>query len=272
MDLKVTQYSVEDRIATVTLCRPDRLNSWTGRMHTEYRWLIEQAENDPAVRVIVVTGAGRGFCAGADTSALETHVERGGYDAGTPVDIAKPGFGVRPEFDADFAFHFGLRKPVIAAINGPAAGVGLVLACYADLRFAVRGAKLTSAHGRLALPAEYGLSWLLPRLIGVTKANDILLSSRVFLTDEAMELGLLNGLYEAEELLPRTYAYAAELALRVAPGSLAETKRQIYSDLHRDVATSVREAADLLDRMTTEDDYREAIKAYKEKRPARWSS
>jgi enoyl-CoA hydratase/carnithine racemase len=272
MELKVTRYAVDERIATLTLHRPERLNSWTGRMHTEYRWLLEQAENDPEVRVIVVTGAGRGFCAGADSSALETHVERGGYDPGTPPDLATPGYGVRPEFDADFAFQFGLSKPIIAAINGPAAGVGLVIACYADLRFAARGAKLTTAHGRLSLPAEYGLSWLLPRLIGVTKANDLLLSSRVFLTDEAMELGLLNGLYDADELLPASYAYARRLVEQVSPGSLAETKRQIYSDLHRDVGSAVREAGELLERMMTEDDYREAVKAYVEKRPARWSS
>jgi enoyl-CoA hydratase/carnithine racemase len=271
MDLKVTCYEVGDGIATLTLNRPDRLNSWTGRMHTEYRWVLEQAEQDADVRVIVITGAGRGFCAGADTAALETHVARGGYDPGTPPDLARPGYGVRPEFDANFAFQFGLTKPIIAAINGPAAGVGLVIACYADIRFAVPGAKLTTAHGRLNLPAEYGLSWLLPRLIGLTKANDILLTSRVFLTDEAYELGLLNALVEPDELLPHTRAYAKKMAAEVSPASLRETKRQIYTDLHRDVGSSVREADELLDQMMKADDYREAVAAYAEKRPPRWS-
>jgi enoyl-CoA hydratase/carnithine racemase len=271
MELKVTRYEVRDEIATLTLHRPDRLNSWTGRMHTEYRYALDQAEHDPAVRVIVITGSGRGFCAGADTAALETHVERGGYDPGTPPDLARPGYGVRPEFDANFAFQFGLTKPVIAAINGPAAGVGLVIACYADLRFAVPGVKLTTAHGKLNLPAEYGLSWLLPRLIGVTRANDILLSSRVFLTDEAYELGLLNALVPPDELLPHTYAYAHRMATEVSPASLRETKRQIYTDLHRDVGSAVNEADALLDRMMKTDDYREAIAAYRDKRPARWT-
>ena len=271
MELKVTRYEIEDRVATLTLDRPKRLNSWTGRMHTEYRWILEQAEHNPDVRVIVVTGAGRGFCAGADTAALESHVERGGYDPGTPAELAQPGYGVRPEFDANFAFHFGLAKPVIAAVNGPAAGVGLVIACYADLRFAVKGAKLTTAHGKLNLPAEYGLSWLLPRLIGLTRANDLLLSSRVFLTDEAYELGLLNALLEPGELLPYTYDYARKLADDVSPASLRETKRQIYTDLHRDVGASVREADRLLERMITEDDYREAVAAFLERRPPRWS-
>ena len=272
MDLKVTRYAVEGGIGTLTLHRPERLNSWTGRMHTEYRWVLEQAERDTAVRVIVITGAGRGFCAGADTAALETHVARGGYDPGTPQDLKRPGYGVRPEFDANFAFQFGMTKPIIAAINGPAAGVGLVIACYADIRFAVPGAKLTTAHGRLNLPAEYGLSWLLPRLIGLTNANDILLTSRVFLTDEAYELGLLNALVEPEELLPHTYAYAKQLIDTVSPSSLRETKRQIYTDLHRDVRASVEAAAVLLDRMMTEPDYREAVAAYREKRLPRWAS
>ena len=138
-------------------------------------------------------------------------MEKGGYDPGTPEEMARPGYGVRPEFEADLAYQFGMTKPVIAAINGAAAGVGLVMACYADLRFAVTGAKLTTAHGKLNLPAEFGLSWLLPRLIGLTKANDLLLSSRVFLTDEACEMGLVNAVLAPDELLPHTYDYAQKL-------------------------------------------------------------
>ncbi len=208
-------------------------------MHTEYRALLARAAGDPGVRVIVVTGAGRGFCAGADTRALEGHVERGGYDPGTGPELARPGYGVRPEFDADFAYHFGIAKPVIAAVNGPAAGVGFALACYCDLRFAAAGAKLTTAHGRLGLPAEYGLSWLLPRLIGLTRAADLLLSSRVVLAEEAAEFGLVNRVEEPEELMEATYAYARILATEVSPASLAATKVQMYLDLHRDAATSV---------------------------------
>jgi enoyl-CoA hydratase/carnithine racemase len=267
MELKVVRYAVADRIATVTLSRPQRMNTWTGRMHTEYRWALNEAENDPAVRVIVVTGEGRAFCAGADSAALEGHIEKGGYDSGLRDEPAKPGYGVRPEFDENFAFQFGMTKPIIAAINGPAAGVGLVIACYADLRFAASGAKLTTAHGKLGLPAEYGLSWLLPRLIGLTRANDLLLSSRVVFAEEAAAMGLVNAMLPPEELMRHTYAYAAELATKVSPSSLRETKRQVYDDLHGDVGTAVRKSESLLDRMTTEADFREGVRAFVEKRP-----
>ncbi len=269
-DLKVTRYGVRDRVATVTLDRPERLNAWTGRMHAEYRALLARAADDPGVRVIVVTGAGRGFCAGADAQALEGHVERGGYDAGLGDDVATPGYGVRPEFDADFAYQFGIPKPIIAAINGPAAGVGFVLACYCDLRFAAREAKLTTSHGRLGLPAEYGLSWLLPRLVGVTRAADVLLSSRVVLGEEAEQLGLVNRAVPLEELLPFTYEYAGRLATEIAPSSLAATKLQLYSDLHGDAASSVNDAGTRMAGMMQGADFAEGVAALVEKRPPKF--
>jgi len=271
MELKVTQYVVDDEIATITLNRPQRMNTWTGRMDTEYRWLLAEADRDPTVRAIVVTGAGRAFCAGADSRALEGHIAKGRYDSGTTEDIAKPGYGVQPEFDADFAYHFGLTKPVIAAVNGPAAGAGFLLACYADLRFAAAGAKLTTSHGKLNLPAEYGISWLLPRMIGLTRANDLLLSSRVVLAEEALAMGLVNAVLPPDELLPYAYNYVRHLIATVSPGSLRETKRQIYADLHRDVRAAVAHSREQLERMTTEPDFAEGVAAFMEKRPPRWS-
>jgi len=269
-ELKATRYEVADAIATITLHRPERMNAWTGRMHAEYRSLLARAADDHRVRVIVVTGAGRGFCVGADTKALEGHVERGGYDPGLGDDIAMPGYGVRPEFDADFAYQFGIPKPIIAAINGPAAGVGLVLACYCDLRFAAAGVKLTTSHGRLGLPAEYGLSWLLPRLIGLTRAADLLLSSRVVLTEEAADLGLVNRVVPPEDLLATTYEYARMLASEVAPSSLAVTKLQLYRDLHGDAASSVHDAGERLAAMMRSADFAEGVAALAEKRRPRF--
>jgi enoyl-CoA hydratase/carnithine racemase len=271
MDLKVVRLEVDDGVAVVTLCRPDRLNAWTGRMHHEYRWAVQAADEDPAVRAIVVTGEGRGFCAGADSTALAGHAERGGYDPGMPEDVPNPGHGVDERFEADFAWHLGLATPTIAAVNGPAAGVGLVLACYCDLRVAAAGAKLTSAHGRLNLPAEYGLSWLLPRIVGVGRALDLLLSSRVILAEEALEWGLVNRVVPAARVRAEAVGWARELATTVAPHSLTATRRQVWLDQHRDVGTAVREAAGLLDAMMGEPDYAEGVSALVEKRPPRFA-
>ena len=271
MELKTIRYEAEDRVAMITLNRPHRLNAWTGRMHTEYRWALQGAQDDPDVRVVIVTGEGRGFCAGADAAALEGHAERGGYDAGTPDELACPGYGVDPPLDHDFAFHFGLRTPVIAAVNGPAAGVGLVLACYADVRFAVAGTKLTTAHGKLNLPAEYGLSWLLPRIIGLGRANDLLLTSRIVLAEEALVLGLVNAvLPDQAALLAYARDYAHMLAHSVAPGSLSATKRQVALDLHRDLGASVSEAAVRLNAMMGEPAFAEGVAALTEKRAPRF--
>ena len=270
-DLKVVRYEVDGRVAVVTLDRPDRLNAWTGRMHTEYRWCLAQAEADPDVRAVVVTGAGRGFCAGADTAALDGHVQAGRYDPGTPDELARPGYGVRAEYDHAFAFHFGMRLPVIAAVNGPAAGVGLVLACYCDVRFAAEGAKLTTSAGRLGLPAEYGLSWVLPRLVGIGHAADLLISSRVVgrrrsRQDGAREPGPPPG--------------------RSAPGRRSSTRRTSPRPSRRrrpapprrsstptSTATSASRCARseaLLEQMVRGPDFAEGVAAWRDRRVPEW--
>lgn len=273
MELKTITYEPAGvGIALLTLNRPQRLNAWTGRMHTEFRWVMDQAERDDNVRVVIITGAGRGFCAGADTTALEGHAERGGYDPGTPADLAQPAAASGASFQADFAWLLGMETVTIAAVNGPAAGVGLALACWCDLRFVAAEAKLTTAHGRLNLPAEFGLSWLLPRLIGLTHANDLLLSSRVFVGREAGELGLANRVFDdAAAVVPAAVAYATSLVGEIAPASLATTKRQIALDqLHDDPAAAVVEAQRRLDVMMTQPDYAEGVRAFAEKRAPRW--
>jgi enoyl-CoA hydratase/carnithine racemase len=274
MDLQKTRFDVADRVATITLARPHRKNAWTGRMHVEYRWCVAKAERDPAVRVIVVTGdpAGGAFCAGADLDLLELNAQRGEYGGNAPQDIAKPGYGVDPHFDATFAYHFGLTKPVIAALNGAAAGIGLVLAAFADLRFASVGAKFTTAHGRFNLPAELGLSWILPRIVGLTRANDVLFTSRIFTAEEALAWGFVNAVLPADELMPHVLAYARKMADTVAPGSLRATKHQVYRDLHGDAAAAVRESERLINQMVREPDYQEGVRAWTQKRPAVWSA
>jgi enoyl-CoA hydratase/carnithine racemase len=272
MELKATRYDVANGIGTITLSRPERMNAWTGRMHAEYRALLVRADEDVSVRAIVVTGAGRGFCVGGDSQALQGHAQRGGYDPGTPKDMAEPGLAGDAVFQASFAYHFALRKPIVAAINGPAAGVGLALACFTDLRFAVPGAKLTTAHGKLNLPAEYGLSWILPRVMGLTRANDLLLTSRVFSTDEGHALGLINGLFSPEVLLDSVYDYVERMIATVSPNALRQTRWQIYRDLHRGAAAAVEDSERLIEEMMTEQDYAEGVAAFLEKRSPRWGA
>jgi len=261
MELHTTNFESSGGVAVITLSRPDRHNAWTGRMHTELRHCLERVETDASLRVVVITGdpAGVMFCPGADTRALDGHAERGGYDPGTPVELANPGYGFRPEFDADLSFFLGLETVSIAAINGAAAGVGLALACWCDLRFAAEDARFTTAHGHLNLPAEFGLSC---RIIGLGHANDLLLSSRTFTAAEAHRMGLINSLEPADQVLDAALDYARGLIDEVSPHSLRATKRQIASDtINLDPAASVRDANKRLNQMMGEADFREALKA-----------
>lgn len=268
--LTTVKVEIVGTVGIITLAR-GKHNAWTGRMHTEYRQALQYLEKHARVRVIVVTGQGSRFCVGADSRALETHVQRGGYDSGVDeTTVARPGFGVSPHFDANFAFHYGLSKPVIAAVNGAAAGVGLVLACYCDLRFVASSAVMTTAHGKLNLPAEYGLSWVLPRVVGLTRAMDLLLTSRRFTAAEALEMGLANDVVADEDLMPRVLAYAQNLAETVSPGSLAASKRQVYLDQHRSVGEAVIDADTRLSKMMTEPDYVEGVAALTQRRLPEW--
>ena len=273
LELKSTEFEVdEEGIATIWLSRPKRMNAWTGRMHTEYRYLLSRAEQDQGVRGIVVTGRGKGFCVGGDSDALTGHIKKGGYDSGTSDEIEWPGYGVSDDFDALFAYHYGLSKPIVAAINGPVAGVGLALACFVDIRFAAPGIKLTTAHGKLNLPAEYGLSWVLPRLVGLGRANDLLLTSRVFYSEEALTMGLVNQLFDSVNIVQQARGYLHEMVRAVSPNSIKQTRWQIYKDLHRDVASSVEDSEKLLKEMMKEQDYQEGVQAFLDKRNPKWSS
>jgi enoyl-CoA hydratase/carnithine racemase len=272
VELRATRYEVDGHVARLTLDRPHRGNAWTGRMHLEYRWAMTEAEADPDVRVVVVTGAEReggrtAFCVGADAQALAGHVDKGGYDDGLRGE-EPPMPPVDEPFAADFAFQLGMRTPVVAVVNGAAAGVGLAIACFADVRFGLEDAKLTTAAPKLGLPAEYGLSWLLPRLVGAGRAADWLLSGRVFRTEEAAEVGLFSAVLPAELLAVHSEAYVADLARHVSPASVAATKAQLWGDLlHGDPAASVRHSVALLREMATGPEFAEGSRALSERRP-----
>jgi len=269
MELKATRVEVDAHVATVFLHRPHRHNAWTGRMHTEYRWILADLDARDDVRVIVVTGTPPAFCVGGDSDALAGHAERGAYDAGLTDEPARPGGDVRAEHDADFAYQFGMRCPIIAAVNGASAGVGLAVALFADLRFGAADAKCTTAAPKLGLPAEYGMSWVLPRLVGVTRATDLLLSGRVFTPAETASWGLWNGVAESgEATLAEATTYARRLATTVGPTALRTTKRQIHTDLLRaDPAAAIRDAQMLLDAAMGTAEYREGVQALRDKRP-----
>jgi enoyl-CoA hydratase/carnithine racemase len=273
LDLRATRYEVDAGVALVTLHRPDRLNAWTTRMEAEYRWCLGTADRDPDVRVIVVTGAGRGFCAGADARALEVIVAEGDYDkaagdqpVGVPAGPDAPTALAQP-----FSFPLGLAKPVIGAINGPAAGVGLVVACFCDFRWASTAALFTTSFARLNLPAEWGLGWLLPRLIGAGRAADLLLSSRRVDAEEALAIGLVNKVLPPDELLPATIAHAQAMAAELSPRSLRAIKRQLWSGLlDGDLAAASAESRRLMVQMTAEQDFAEGTAAFVERRPPRF--
>lgn len=245
----------EPGIALITLNRPARLNAWNGELAVRYFELLDQAAADPDVKVIVITGAGKGFCAGAD---METLQGIGNDRAGGAESAA----GGRPQH-----YTTTVPKPVIAAVNGACAGIGMVQALMCDIRFAAAGAKFTTAFSRRGLIAEYGMSWILPRLIGTARSMDLLFSGRVFLAEEAAAMGLVNEVVPAEHLLDRTLEYAADLAVNASPTSMSIMKQQIYADQTRGVAAASDDAIELMKASLRRSDFKEGVASFLQKRP-----
>ncbi|KXF48229.1 enoyl-CoA hydratase [Rhodococcus sp. SC4] len=274
MELKVTKYEIDDNgIASVWFHRPGRGNSWTNLMNTEYRWIMDTLDNDPKVRVVVLTGSGNQFCVGADTKALNFYTTSTDDYADT-VDAsaaAQPGTGVNPEFETDVIWQWGLRVPVIAAINGACAGIAAAIASFCDLRFAAEGIKFTTSTPRLGLPAEYGLSWILPRIVGLTHAADILYTGRIVYSEELARMGFLNGLFPRENFMDEVYKVARMVATQVSPASVTSAKRQMYADLlHLAPRRSIDGSKDLIGHFMRQGDFKEGIAAYNEGRPPRF--
>lgn len=245
-------YAVEDGVAMLTLNRPERSNGWTGALGQLYFSLLERAAHDPTVRAIVVTGAGRAFCVGGDGAKLQDVVGAGGIEA--PVTT--------------YAYTFPLRvgKPVIGAINGACFGIGLQQALCCDIRIAADDAKFSTAYARRGLVAEYGMSWLLPRIVGAGHAMDMLLSARLVRAAEAERMGLVNRVVPAADLLTEAVAYAREIAKNCAPASLRQMKKQAILDLTGELDTAYARAETMLAEATTSDDFREGVKSWQEQR------
>ena len=265
-------YDVEDRVATITLNRPERLNAFTGIMLEELLDAFGRSDADDAVRAVIVTGAGRGFCAGADLRGLKsiTEGERGG---GLPAELesADPGDAdMGDSFRGTYSYLLSIRKPIIAAINGPCAGMAVPISLYCDMRFASDRATFTTAFSKRGLIAEWGVSWTLTRLCGPAHAMDLLLSSRKIDAAEAERLGVVNRVVPHDELLPFVRSYAEDLAANCSPASMAVMKREIYQHMMESLDSAHRDSVKLMGESFKRPDFREGVMSFLEKRPPRF--
>jgi enoyl-CoA hydratase/carnithine racemase len=261
-------YHVVSRVATITLNRPEKLNAWTAVMEAEVRAAIEEAEKDENVRVIVLTGAGRGFCAGADMSLLSTVAEKGLDEARRAQAVQPSGSreAVRADFRKKYSYFPAVAKPVIAGINGPVVGLGLVIALYCDLRFASDAARFGTAFAQRGLIAEYGMAWMLPRLVGHANALDLLFTARMIDAAEALRMGLVNQIYPQEVFRESVQKYAMDLAANVSPRSLQVIKRQVYEAMFQTLAESFESSEQEMLASLRSDDFKEGVAHFIEKR------
>ena len=261
-------YRVEDGVAVITLNRPEKLNAWRAETHRDLKAAMHVAADDAAVRVIVLTGAGRGFCAGADMNNLQSLAATGDSSFTThggkpiePFDAA-----AREDFKRQYSWFPSVPRPIIAAINGPCAGLGLIMALYADMRFASDSAVFTTAFSRRGLIAEHGISWLLPRLVGMANAADLLYSARKFDAAEALRLGMLNRVCRPEALMPEVMDYARMLATEVSPRSMREMKREMWQAQFQTLAQAIDDANADMPASFHSEDFREGIAHFVERR------
>jgi len=263
-DPDVVLCEVDSGVATVTLNRPGAANGWTGELQERYFELLAQCDADPTVKAIVVTGAGKTFCPGADMNMLQ------GIGASNESSGGNPGDSVTKS-KRPLHYPTMLTKPTIGAINGACAGVGLVQALMLDVRFSAPGVKYTLAFSRRGLIAEYGAAWLLPRLVGQSRALDLLMSSRVVLAEEALAMGLVNRVVPADQLLDEARAYAYDLAANCSPTSMAVMKRQINHSYGQTLDEAMDEAFGLMNRSLKRTDFKEGVASYVQKRPPQFA-
>ena len=261
------RYEVTDPMATITLNRPGALNAWTTRMGAEVKHAVAAAEADKSVVAIVLTGEGRGFCAGADLNDLKG-ISQGERGARAPAELkADPGDpAMGDDFRGTYTYLLSVRKPVIAAINGAVAGMAVPIALSCDLRFASEKALFTLAFSKRGLIAEWGSAWLLPRLLGPSAALDLLFSSRRVDAEEALRIGLVNRVLPPDELLPFVRRYVEDLADGCSPASLAVMKRQVYQQLTEPLGPSEKDAIRLMKESFERPDFREGVTSFMEKR------
>jgi enoyl-CoA hydratase/carnithine racemase len=262
---------VAERICTITLNRPDKLNAWTRQMHLDLKDAMQKAGADEDVRAIILTGAGRGFCAGADMGGLQAIGAGASADRSSQASRDLPGGSTLAEFRMNYSYFPAIPKFIIAAINGPAAGLGFVIPLYADLRFAAESAVFTTAFAQRGLIAEHGVSWLLPRLVGLSAALDLLCSARKFRAPEALSLGLVSRVIPDDKLMAETRAYARLLADTVSPRSVAVIKRQLWEAAFQTLSEATVQANHEMELSFQTTDFKEGVAHYLEKRAARFT-
>ena len=266
-------YEVDDPVATLAFNRPDALNAFTNRTLAELRHALAAAEADERVVGIVITGTGRGFSAGMDMNALADMSSGGGGGGGNSSATrallqANPG---DPAMGANFADTFtyllAVRKPVLAAINGACAGLGLCIALLTVIRFAERQAKFTTAFSQRGLIAEHAASWILPRLIGSSRALDLLWSARKFDGEEAVRLGVADRLCDTGASVAAAQQYIRELAASASPTSLKVMKQQVYRHLNMPLGEAMAESNRLMAESLKRDDFKEGVQSFMQRRP-----
>ncbi|HLZ68638.1 MAG TPA: enoyl-CoA hydratase-related protein [Dehalococcoidia bacterium] len=268
-------FEVVDPVCTITLNRPATLNAFTSRMQQELRHALGEAERRADVVGIVITGAGRGFCAGVDMGELRLIQAAGSVaaaDAQTEFSGARAGDpAMGPDYTRVFTYLLTVRKPIIAAVNGPVAGLGFSLVMFCDLRFAAEDALFTTAYAQRGLVAEHGTSWILPRLIGPARALDVLWSGRRFDGREALQLGVANAALPRERLVDAAQGYIRSLAATCSPASLMQMKRQVYRHLMLPLGEAMEETQALIDESVTLPDFNEGLSSFAERRAPRFA-
>ena len=263
------KYEVDGPSAVITLNRPEALNALTNNMMEELKHALGTAEKDESVVGIILTGEGRGFCAGMDMNALDSQASGGDLSGGqeTRKLEADPGDKSMGEnFQIAFTYIMSIRKPIIVAVNGACAGLGMSIAFLCDMRFASDNAKFVTAFSQRGLVAEHGQSWILPRIIGPARALDLLWSSRRIMPEEAKEIGLVDRIFPHDELLGETKAYIQHLADTCAPMSMMLMKQQVYKHLNVSLADAMRESNKLMAASLERPDFKEGVQSYLEKR------
>jgi len=267
MDFQEIRYELADRVLTITLHRPDRLNAWTTTMQRELIEAFDRADDDDDVRAIVVTGAGRGFCAGADLGGGGETFDATQRDAGDVVD-RDGGHAIPRDGGGRVVLRvFECTKPVIAAINGPAVGVGITMTLPMDVRLAADGARMGFVFTRRGIVPEACSSWFLPRIVGISQAMEWVATGRVFTAQEALAARLVRSVHPADELLAAAHDLAREIADNTAPVSVALARRMLWMMLGADhpMAAHRADSRGMFHRGQSAD-VREGIASFLEKR------